>query len=190
MSNRNVTSVETFTGKYLDYLDPKPEQIELADIARGLSGINRFAAQINPRTYSVAEHAVYVRNLVIEEGYPECALAALHHDSHEAYMGDWPAPLKHTLGQGVFDQIADGIDDAICQKFNIYAPYMKGHIVKAMDNLALRREAATLKYSHGVGEHWGYDHALTPLAGIGWSPERAEWEFLRAHEEEMARHDY
>lgn len=188
-ARRDVTSVETFSGHYLDYLAPQPEDIELHDIARGLSLTHRFAAQIAHR-YSVSEHALYVRNRVIERGHPELAFAALHHDSHEAYLGDWPSPLKCVVearAPGLFDELAGKIDQAICAKFGIDAELMHHPVVKEADEYALRREAATLKYSHGIGPHWRYRKALAPLADIGWSEGRAAREFIRAHREEAQR---
>lgn len=191
--NRTVTSVETFSGNFLDYLDPQADLIELADIARGLSLTHRFAAQIT-RGYSVAEHAVYVRNLLIEDGHVELAFAGLHHDSHEAYLCDWPSPLKHVFrmaGAGeqvdLLERLADVLDVVIGERFGIDVELFQHPILKEADEYAMRREAATLKYSHGIGPHWGYTEALCPLAGIGWSPDHAEREFLRAHEEELKR---
>jgi hypothetical protein len=186
-ARREVTAVESYCGHYLDYLDPRPEHIELEDIARGLSQICRFAGQTN-RFYSVAEHAVYVRSLVIEAGYPELGLAALHHDSHEAYLGDWPSPLKYALDDARLREMAYNIDAAICLRLGYgLCPSAFHHpLVKEMDTLAIRREAATLKYSHGVGEHWGYETPLLSLAGIGWDHDKAEREFLKAHREETA----
>lgn len=185
---RDVTSVESFCGHYLDYLDPRPECIELDDIARGLALTHRFGSQINKR-YSVAEHAVYVRELVIEWGHPGLAFAALHHDSHEAYLGDWPSPLKFVIesqAPGLLKKLARDIDVAICEKFGIDLDLLRHPVVKEADEYAMRREAATLKYSHGTGPHWGYAEALKPLAGIGWGEDRAEREFLKAHRTEMS----
>lgn len=177
---RMVSSVETYCGHYLDYLDPRAEHIELEDIARGLSQVCRFAGQTN-RFYSVAEHAVYVRSLVIDAGYPELGFAALHHDSHEAYLGDWPSPLKFVFDSDRLRELSHAIDMAICDRFGVCPHELKHPVIKQMDTLAMRREAATLKYSHGVGDHWGYDTALQSLAGVGWSHDRAEREFLKAH---------
>lgn len=175
-----VTSIETYSGHYLDYTNPQAEFIELADIARGLAQTCRFAGQTT-RFYSVAEHAIYVAELVLDAGRQDLALAALHHDSHEAYLGDWPSPLKHTLGNRKFEQSALSIDAAIATRFGFEAELFRHTVVKAADLLALRREAATLKFSHGVGPHWGFDAPEQPLAGIGWEPDEAERRFLKAH---------
>ncbi len=35
--------------------------------------------------------------MVEESGRPDLALAALHHDSHEAYLCDLPKPVKNKL---------------------------------------------------------------------------------------------
>lgn len=186
VTKRKVSSVESYCGHYLDYLDPRPEHIELEDIARGLSQVCRFAGQTT-RFYSVAEHAVYVRSLVIEAGHPELGLAALHHDSHEAYLGDWPSPLKFVFDSDRLRALSHAIDEVICMRFLGLMPEdLKDPVVKQMDTLAMRREAATLKYSHGVGDHWGYTEALRPLVGIGWSPDRAEREFIKAHAAETS----
>lgn len=177
MSRSNTTSIETYCGLYLNYLDPQPEQIELADIARGLAQTCRFAGQTT-RFYSVAEHAIYVASMVP----PELALAALHHDSHEAYLTDWPTPLKEAIGAEAFDDIADGIDWAIAKKFGFATgAFGKVAVIKDADLKALRHEAATLKFSHGTGPHWGFDESFVPLAGIGWEADEAERKFLKAH---------
>ena len=79
--------IDTASGVRLDLDDPRPEDIQIEDVAGGLSKVCRFGAQ--PREYySVAQHALLVRQLVVEAGHPELALAALHHDSHEAYVCD------------------------------------------------------------------------------------------------------
>lgn len=181
---KDRTNVESFSGLFLDYLNPQPEQITIDDVARGLSTTCRFAGQVN-RFYSVAEHGCYVRQLVIEAGRPDLSFAALHHDSHEAWLGDWPSPLKHVFDSDLYRSIARNIDGAIAQRFGIDEDF-KHPAIKQADEYAMRREAATLKYSHGAGEHWGYDEPFLPLAGIGWFPDKAEREFLRAHQEEIS----
>lgn len=180
MTDRStVTSIETYCGKYLDYKNPLPEDIELADIARGLAQTCRFAGQTT-RYYSVAEHAIYVVRL-LGPCTRDLRFAALHHDSHEAYMGDWTSPLKMAT-DGVFDLIAARIDVVVAAAFGIGTHHFENLRVKEADRTALRHEAATLKFSHGTGPHWGFDESFTPLAGIGWSPDKAEREFLKWHD--------
>jgi 5'-deoxynucleotidase YfbR-like HD superfamily hydrolase len=58
-----------------------------------LAKICRFGAQTK-HFYSVAQHALLVRRLVLDAGHDDLELIALHHDSHEAFVGDLPTPLK------------------------------------------------------------------------------------------------
>lgn len=70
-------------------LDPKPEHVVLEDIAHSLAHQCRFTGH-TIEFYSVAEHSVLASYLVPDEH----RMAALMHDSAEAYVGDWPRPLK------------------------------------------------------------------------------------------------
>src|SRR5215211_3245285 len=88
--------IDTASGVRLDLDHPRSEDIRIEDVAGGLSKVCRFGAQAL-EYYSVAQHALLVRRLVEEGGYPELALAALHHDSHEAYLCDIPSPLKSKI---------------------------------------------------------------------------------------------
>jgi hypothetical protein len=145
-------SIETFTGLLLDYTDPQPDQIDLRDIARALAYSCRWAGHCSTY-YSVAEHAVRVRARVIEAGHPELALAALHHDSHEAYVGDWPTPLKRVLDGSGYRDLVDKIDVAIADAFGFRVSEMDTKPVVDADLELLWREAATLKVSGGHGPH-------------------------------------
>src|SRR5438067_81390 len=99
---RHGTVIETFTGRYLDFLAPMPSQVAVEDIARGLSMTCRFSGQVS-RFYSVAQHAMRVASDVFDvTGNYGLTFAALHHDSHEAYVTDWPSPLKQALGNDFF----------------------------------------------------------------------------------------
>jgi uncharacterized protein len=82
--------LDTVSGRKLDLDDPKPDQICLEDIASALSKVCRFGAQPK-RFYSVAQHAVHVSRMVEDGGRPDLALAALHHDSHEATLPSFSA---------------------------------------------------------------------------------------------------
>lgn len=77
----------TVSGRHLDLLAPDWREIDLFDVARGLSRIARFSGQ-SRRAFSVAEHCL----LVAELAPAPLRLAALLHDAHEAYFGDWTVP--------------------------------------------------------------------------------------------------
>lgn len=176
-------TIETYSGKYFDYDDPRPEHISAYDIARALSNICRFGGHTD-RFWSVASHAVLVSWVVEEEmkAGPELAYAALHHDSHEAYIGDVVTPLKQMLGD-VYRDLRCRVDAAIGTALGVDPSLFEHPIVKQADELALRLEAAKLKRSRGVGAHWGNYETYDPRDYDihGEEPEKAEGIFQRTH---------
>ena len=150
--------LETYTGQFFDYDDPRPEQINLTDIARSLSYTARFGGHTT-RFYSVAEHALLCHALVSEQipNRPDLALAALHHDSHEAYLGDVPTPLKRTLeaeAPDIYYGLVRKVDDAIGAAIGLDPDRFHDPIVRQADADALMIEAQLLKKSKGEGPHW------------------------------------
>ena len=95
--------IQTHSGRCYPLLAPRPEDVDIGDIAYALSNLARYTGHaarsyqdgsyFGPSfgvSYSVAQHSVLVSNLVPEEH----ALVALLHDAAEAYVGDASAPLK------------------------------------------------------------------------------------------------
>ena len=107
-----MSYIATCTGKYIYFVNITPDQICIEDIARGLSNTCRFAGQME-NFYSVAQHSVYVSQIVPPEFAPE----ALLHDATEAYMGDITSPLKAMLPD--YKSIEKYFDTAIRLKFGI-----------------------------------------------------------------------
>lgn len=176
--------IETYGGGYFDFENPRATDIEIIDITRSLSNTCRFAGHIDG-FYSVAEHALLVERLVREAGLPDdVCYAALHHDSHEAYLGDIVTPLKATLGVA-WERLQWRTDLAICQRLGIDQGLLSHPAVKAADAQALLIEAARLKRSHGVGEHWGTKRAARVPSGAVrcFTPYQVEALFLRRHHE-------
>src|SRR5215211_556381 len=124
--------IDTASGVRLDLDDPRPEHIRIEDVAGGLSKVCRFGAQ-PLEYYSVAQHALLVRRMVVEAGHPELALVALHHDSHEAYLCDIPSPLKSKIctATTVYDEICRRFDRTIAEAFGFEYPE-KGSEEKAV----------------------------------------------------------
>lgn len=89
----------THTGKYIDPYNLKPEDIDIIDIAQGLSKLCRYAGQCEG-FYSVAEHSVLVAQQVWKATHDfNLTRIALLHDAPEAYIGDLVRCVKARLDQ-------------------------------------------------------------------------------------------
>lgn len=111
--------LRTYTGKYVNILNPSPEEIYLDDIIIQLSNHCRFGGTLENH-YSVLEHSLFVMDLVKNE---EDKLAALMHDSSEAYLCDIPTPLKNLLPRYI--EIEDKFMKVISEKFKFQYPFSK-----------------------------------------------------------------
>ena len=107
-----MSYISTFTGKHFNFINISADDIDINDIAQGLSNECRFAGQIS-QFYSVAQHSVYVSQIVP----PEYALEALLHDASEAYCKDLPSPLKALLPE--YKVIEKNVQKVICYKWDI-----------------------------------------------------------------------
>lgn len=131
--------IQTFTGKRFYPADPRPDQIDIEDIARALSRICRFAGHCE-RFYSVAQHSVYVSGLVP----PEHQLCALLHDATEAYLVDIPRPVKNLLTE--YRVLEHRAWLAIAKRFDL--PPIMPECVKDADNrMLLAEKDQLLKHS-------------------------------------------
>ncbi len=107
-----MSYISTSTGKHFNFINISADDIDINDIAQGLSNECRFAGQIS-QFYSVAQHSVYVSQIVP----PEYALEALLHDASEAYCKDLPSPLKALLPE--YKVIEKNVQKVICYKWDI-----------------------------------------------------------------------
>jgi hypothetical protein len=166
---RTESEVETFTGRFVDLADPKPESILLEDIAHSLAYTCRYGGHCL-RFYSVAEHAVFVSRRVARRGLSrEAQLYALHHDDAEAYLTDIPRPLKPLLGH-VYAVLTDRMDSAIAQELNLPSDLKYHRETKLADDWSLFVEARHLLPSQGKG--WWDGEQGADRWGIGDMPSR------------------
>ncbi|MEO0822026.1 MAG: HD family hydrolase [Pseudomonadota bacterium] len=90
------------SGRRLDLLDPSPLDIEIEDIAQGLSRVARWNGQTaGEHPYTVAEHSLLVERILghLKPGSSvEERRAALLHDAPEYVIGDMISPFKAALG--------------------------------------------------------------------------------------------
>ena len=137
------------SGRKLDILSPSPFDIEIEDIALGLSRVTRWNGQTNGKhPYSVAQHSVLVEEFFNIE-YPDLDkkwnLAALLHDAPEYVIGDLITPLKYALNNS-YRNVEDNLMKAIFLRFGLPAILPK-HIdtkIKKIDKALAWFEAVDL----------------------------------------------
>jgi hypothetical protein len=172
----------TFTGLRFHPRDPRPEEIDVRDIARGLSRQCRYAGQVRCNFLSTAEHSVLVSQLVP-------TLAGLLHDAAEAYLTDLPRATKAELPH--YLELEARAMRAIAARFG-FAPEITPEIRAADDAVAYLEEPV------GPGRAFDAAHGLTDArqAGVaaragltlrGLDPDAAERLFLDRLEELAGR---
>lgn len=110
------------SGRRLDLLDPTPLDIEIEDIAHGLSFLARWNGQtLGNFGYSVAEHSLLVETIFCifnPKIDPKWKMAALLHDAAEYVIGDLISPVKNNVGEG-YNLLEERLMIAIYQRFCI-----------------------------------------------------------------------
>lgn len=135
MTARKGDWMQTASGKQFWPIDPRPEDVDINDIAHALSQVCRYGGHC--RTfYSVAEHSVYVARACP----PELRLAGLLHDASEAYISDIVRPAKRFI-EG-YIAIEDRLQAAIGEAFDV--SLAEFHAIKEWDNAVLLDEQAQI----------------------------------------------
>jgi len=122
----------TLSGRRIDLLNPRAEDICIHDICVGMATTNRWPGQtpMGKDPLSCATHSLYVRDY-IEQAYPDSMrqfphleLSALLHDAHKAYLGQQPAAFLHATATktDVPSQIRIGMKKAIFEHFGLPYP--------------------------------------------------------------------
>lgn len=75
--------IQTVSGRYLNVLDPRPDDIDIADIAHHLAHLCRFGGACR-QFYSEAEHAIRMAEILP----PRLQLAGLLYGAAKAYAGE------------------------------------------------------------------------------------------------------
>jgi 5'-deoxynucleotidase YfbR-like HD superfamily hydrolase len=168
--------IATRTGRHFDYFKATLADIDIHDIAQGLANECRFNGQI-ANFYSVAQHSVYVSQLVA----PAFALEGLLHDATEAYCKDIPTPLKVLLT--TYQIIERRTDRLIRQKFNL--PPFPSYVVKKADLVMLATERRDLDVDT-TGNPWPILDGITAsddIAILPLTPPQALSAFMNRYHE-------
>ncbi len=137
------------SGRRLDLLDPTPMDIEIEDIAHGLSFVARWNGQTRgDYAYSVAEHSLLVEDLFarIHPTAPaKWRLAALLHDAPEYVIGDMISPVKAAVGPG-YGALDDRLSAAVHLRFGLPATLPKTikQRIKKADRISAWMEATQI----------------------------------------------
>lgn len=139
------------SGRRLDLLDPSPLDIEIRDIAHGLSRVARWNGQtVGEHPYTVAQHSLLVEALLgllpgtAPPRPPDC-LEALLHDAAEYVVGDLISPFKAVIG-GAYKGVEDRIAHAVALRFAVPgdASGTRRRRIKSADTVAAHHEAVAL----------------------------------------------
>jgi 5'-deoxynucleotidase YfbR-like HD superfamily hydrolase len=137
------------SGRRLDLLDPSPLDIEIEDIAHGLSRVARWNGQTGGDwAFSVAQHCLLVEELArrLRPELPiKWRLAALLHDAPEYVVGDLISPFKAAVGLNYKD-LELRLLAAIHLRFGLPAspPLWIEDLIKRADRLSAYLEATQL----------------------------------------------
>lgn len=180
LSGRERGWMGTAAGGKFYPLDPRPEDVDILSVARGLAMTCRYGGQVR-RYYCVAEHCWHVSNAVPSE----YALEALLHDSSEAFIGDMIRPLKHQPEMAEFRRAEERIEDAIRARFGIVSTSESRAAIKEIDNRILVNEITILSANPNQYLETPLLRDLQPLDVelMCWSPTAAEKMFLHRFEE-------
>jgi 5'-deoxynucleotidase YfbR-like HD superfamily hydrolase len=173
------------SGRRLDLLDPSPLDVEIEDIAHGLSRVARWNGQTQgDQPYSVAEHSLLVDRLVIKlkESTPiKWRLAALLHDAAEYVIGDMISPFKAVIGVE-YQSVESRLQRAIHVRFGLPAelPADIKRLIKRADRISAYLEATQLAgFSEAEARRiFGRSKVDTGIRLAPCSPDEAKHQYL------------
>ena len=176
------------SGRRLNLLDPSPGDIEIEDIAHGLSRVARWNGQTKgDHPFSVAQHSLAVERLMVNlepTWLTRWRLAALLHDAPEYVIGDLISPFKAALGLD-YKAFENRLMTAVHLRFGLpeVLPEAVTAAIKAADRLSAHHEARLLA-GFSEAEAAEFFGAPGDPGGIGselfapWSANQAEQAYL------------
>ena len=172
-----MTWIQTHTGKRFDVKNPRPESVDIEDIAHSLAMQVRFNGHCS-RSYSVAEHSVNIADWILEQtGDRKAAYAGLLHDASEAYLCDIPKPIKPLLTN--YDELEEAVMSVIARALGFEYPFPA--IVKEADSRIMIDERSALFDTVQNPMRWPAKEPLgIPITGIDW--QTAKTRFLERFE--------
>jgi 5'-deoxynucleotidase YfbR-like HD superfamily hydrolase len=163
------------SGRRLDLLDPHAIDIEIDDIALGLSRVARWNGQtVGEHGFSVAQHCLVVEDICVyiqPDMTPAERLMAVLHDAPEYVIGDMISPFKAALGLD-YKRFEAHLEQAIHIRFGLppLMPVALKALIKRADHACAYFEATQLVgFSESEARQFfgeppdGYQLIITPL---------------------------
>jgi len=163
------------SGRRLDLLDPHAIDIEIEDIALGLSRVARWNGQtVGEHGFSVAQHCLIVEEIcahIKPDISPAERLMAVLHDAPEYVIGDMISPFKAALGLD-YKRFEAHLEQAIHIRFGLppIMPAALKILIKRADHACAYFEATQLVgFSESEARQFfgeppdGYQLMITPL---------------------------
>lgn len=174
------------SGRRLNLLNPSPLDIEIEDIALGLSRNVRWNGQtIGDYGWNIAQHSdlvVTVLRTLKPKASAELLMYAKLHDASEYVTHDLITPFKNVVGD-VYKEVESRLQSAVYLAFELQPVIPEAHkkLIKKADLISAATEAQQLagfsasevKSVLGIKEK-AVDIALEPLP-----PKKAEKQFLK-----------
>lgn len=169
MGKRYGDAMQTISGRQYWPYDPRPEDINIDDVAHSIARQCRFAGHVKVQHYSVAEHSVLVSLCVP----PEHALQALLHDATEAYLVDVPRPVKSGLAAYRALEHLNWL--AVAKRFGVPA-LLHDSVIAADDAVLLAERDKLLRKTDFP---WSVPGEPAKVRIWAHGPRVAQWRFLR-----------
>jgi hypothetical protein len=174
------------SGRRLDLLDPSPLDIEIEDIALGLSRVARWNGQTSGNHgFSVAQHSLVVLTFLdqaIKRPSRELRLAALLHDASEFVTADLITPFKTVIGDA-YKVIEHRVQRAVHLRFGLPADVdEEWHAaIKLADRQSAFLEAIELAgfTEKEARQVFKFRNKRPEISLKPWAPEEARERFLQ-----------
>jgi hypothetical protein len=175
---RKGSWMQTYSGRMFWPIDPRADEVHIADIAMALSNQCRYNGHCL-RFYSVAEHSVLVSKLVEQKGADlNFVRWALLHDASEAYVCDVPRPLKPFMAN--YGELEGNVMKAIAEHFELEGSMPQ--IVKWFDTMILKAEMEQIMSAPPAD--WCLPEDPAPIVNIvGMDPLQARGFFMERYVE-------
>ena len=172
-SSRMGSWTQTYTGRQFWPMDPRPDEVHIADIAHALSQLCRYNGHTRTH-YSVAEHCVHLSYAVSAEH----TLWALLHDATEAYVGDMVRPLKRHMPE--YSAVEDHLMTVIAERFSLPGERIPDEVSMADTRIIIDEKEALMGPEPA---DWGLPFPRLGVKIHAWDAPTAEAAYLARFDE-------